>query len=1160
MRPVIRLLRRLAPLLLPAAALAQTTVTYTWTGAGAFVFNKVAIADANLASNWADANAPVSSPTATDLVFGASNGIPSADGVANLDFQTDIAVHGITLNAPAPTYNFGSSYDARIGIGTGGVTINGSNGSLATVSSEIVLLANQTWNITDATLYVHSQIEDDNNPAQLTKTGTGDLALYSSENTFSGGLDVQAGAIYLNSSSTAEGSTVIRGPVGTGTLTLRDGTALRTAPFTEVTLHNAISLGNDVTLGNYTYDNGISLFGDITPLQKDTTVKIGVEGALFIGGAIHDATAGATSMRFTKPAGQYSGNTQFAYYQTPSNPPLAVLSGVNTYTGGTIADGAGVIFYTPDSIPATGNISAVNNGYLSTGFSGGMETILTHITTNDRASFSGSLGFDTNPDLSSTPTTFADNIDLTGFSADHTQFIGLGTRTYATLTGTITPPSGGTYIFGGSDGTLFVQSDLTQPVGIRVQSTNSYDPLVVYFRGNNSTVGAATASSSLINDRSIVVLDSAHALPALGANGVGQFQMDDHAYTGVTENTGLSPTQFIARLSNYASTSILGLDSANSDGRTISDPIDLSGLNFLFLGTTSHVHLTGTIKAPVVADNAHSGRLSLTGVGSKSWLTIDSALQSGNVTSLEIGDMGTTPVERGVVELTSGASTFAGGTQLNSGYLLLGASSTANSDGIISGPLGTGTLNVAGYYGEYLTGIATSSDLTIHNDITFNSGSALQFGAYSTTDKNDPAYRVRSYNNNGLTLNGNLSGTPDELRFVGNGTFTLNGDNRNLTTSELEIGYVNYNNNNSIGSSLYSTPLVIAGSDTALGSANSMVCLSNGADLQFTTSAPVIGSIMGGSPIYSDGGTDRSYITLAAGSTLTINQFTDTSLDATIGGALSGSRNSSTATVATVNAALVKNGTGSLTLNGQNTYTGGTTINGGVLVAGSSTALGTGTVTLHGGRLGLAAGISIGNQLVFTGTGNVLGGTGTFSTPITVDSALTLSPGNSPGTLTFTNNLTFASGGTASFDISDFAGSAGYGWDQILVTTPGTFAISATTLNPFTFQINSWSAANDTLGALTTDFSSPASLALLTAPTAITGLIGDGQAGTSNLVLNTDNFTAYQGGLFTLSVGGANNTQLLLNFTPVPEPSTYALLGLGLLVVGYAAHRRARRS
>lgn len=46
-------------------------------------------------------------------------------------------------------------------------------------------------------------------------------------------------------------------------------------------------------------------------------------------------------------------------------------------------------------------------------------------------------------------------------------------------------------------------------------------------------------------------------------------------------------------------------------------------------------------------------------------------------------------------------------------------------------------------------------------------------------------------------------------------------------------------------------------------------------------------------------------------------------------------------------------------------------------------------------------------------------------------------------------------------------------------------------------------------------------------------------------------------GNFNLTVNGGNN-QLILNFTPVPEPSTYVLVALGAGIIGLAAHRRHR--
>ena len=45
------------------------------------------------------------------------------------------------------------------------------------------------------------------------------------------------------------------------------------------------------------------------------------------------------------------------------------------------------------------------------------------------------------------------------------------------------------------------------------------------------------------------------------------------------------------------------------------------------------------------------------------------------------------------------------------------------------------------------------------------------------------------------------------------------------------------------------------------------------------------------------------------------------------------------------------------------------------------------------------------------------------------------------------------------------------------------------------------------------------------------------------------------GGSFSLSLNNAATT-LTLNFVPVPEPATYALLALGALVVFFTVRRR----
>lgn len=1143
----------LAWALLPAWLAAQST--FTWTGNVTTLTSGSVHARTDAAANWSGGVAPQTSDNAV-LVFNSSTGLAST-GDLDLQLPYSFTVQGMTLNAGMPDVYLYSDDYGTLHLGSGGLTLNGAS-HLLKLGSPIELTANQTWAINDGTIYSFAALSQATTGTSLTKTGTGTLALGSGDSSFSGGLNFQSGTLYLGASSSLSVANVITGPVGSGTLTLGDYTSLRTFTTGDLTLHNAITLGNQVTIGNHTSNQNITLAGAIAPTSTSTTIRSDVDGALFLQGGISNAAGGATSLKFTNA---YEGSTHRLLSGSYGDDvfPVFVLSGTNSYTGATRASDAGVIFLTSGALGQTSSIIA-SDGYVGTGYSGGMEAILAKIT-SPSTTFDGALGFDTNPNTASTPTVFADNVNLAAFAPDNVPgdptsgFWGLGSMTSATLTGTLTPPTGGNYVFGGGSGKLYVQSNLGVPsnstgAGVRVRSSSDNNPLTVWLQGNNSFAG------NLMSDHSIVVLDSATALPNNAS-----FSLDSGAYVGYTEKftaggTGtanvdhtVTPAEFIARLagSAYNSDSILGFDTTATNlpaGRTISDAINLSALNNIFIGTSTHVHLTGTLTAPNALTASSRGRLSATGING-GWLTIESPLLAANVTSLSLGANHSDQHRHGYVELTSGSSTFTGGTTLNSGYLLLGASSTVNGSGTITqGPLGTGTLRVetSSYWNTMPTLAATTSGITLHNNLNFSYGS-LQFGVPFTNASDNPAYPAQSYINNGLTLNGNLTGSASTIAFSGNGTFTLNGSNSSLFASWIQIG-------NSLAEG---SPLVVANTNSALGSTANSIYLGSGADLQFTSAAPSIGNISGGYTLGYDTN-NRSYVALAAGSTLTINQTSNGTLDANIGGTPT---NFSGTNTAAVNASLVKTGNATLTLAGANTYSGTTTVKGGVLLAGSNSAFGTSTIVLDGGGVGATTGIVFTNAITFGAAGGTLAGNGTIASAITAGPNVTIAPGNSPGQLTFTSNLTFASGGVASFDIANFAGSAGSGWDQIVVSSAGSFAITATTANPFTIKINSWSAAADSLGALSTDFSTAASLAILQTSAPITGLIGNGQTGTSNLVLDTSNFTTYQGGLFSLSLSG-DSTALVLNFTPVPEPSTYALLALGLGFIAVAIRRQRR--
>jgi autotransporter-associated beta strand protein len=74
-----------------------------------------------------------------------------------------------------------------------------------------------------------------------------------------------------------------------------------------------------------------------------------------------------------------------------------------------------------------------------------------------------------------------------------------------------------------------------------------------------------------------------------------------------------------------------------------------------------------------------------------------------------------------------------------------------------------------------------------------------------------------------------------------------------------------------------------------------------------------------------------------------------------LGGGGTGSVSGNAALVPNVSGALTKQGAGTVTLTGGNTYTGGTNVNGGALVVGVSGALPTGPVNINNGTLQLAA-------------------------------------------------------------------------------------------------------------------------------------------------------------------------------------------------------------
>ena len=293
----------------------------------------------------------------------------------------------------------------------------------------------------------------------------------------------------------------------------------------------------------------------------------------------------------------------------------------------------------------------------------------------------------------------------------------------------------------------------------------------------------------------------------------------------------------------------------------------------------------------------------------------------------------------------------------------------------------------------------------------------------------------------------------------------------------------------------------------------------------FPTLSPTIGGLGGG-------GTD-AHVSLGNGTFLTVNQASGATFSGQIQGA----------------GGLIKTGPASLTLNAASPYTGGTRIAAGTLGAGTTGALGTGPVALDGptSELHVASGATVANPVIFGASGGTLSGRGTFSSAVTVGANSDLAPGSSVAALSFSAGLTLAPGGRYEVDVQDASGSAGVGWDTTLVT--GTLNFTATLGSPFTIFLRSLDGAGAAGAALNFNPYTFYSWTILSATT----LSGFNAAA---VTLDTAGFLSpVNGGTFSLGTVG---NSLAVNFTPVPEPETWALRVVGLGAAAWT-HRRRRR-
>lgn len=933
--------------------------------------------------------AALSMATSTLLGVGSSETIGSLAGNGTVFLQASSV---LTTGGNNNSTTFAGSLTGLGGLtktGSGTFTLTGTSNFVGTttISGGTLQIGNATTTgtiiggpiVNNASLVFNRSDNIDSSVAisgtgSLTKQGLGTLTLLST-NSYAGGTTISAGILQLGSGSTT-------GSLGTGGVTISTNGTLRSNSSASQTIAGALAgSGSLVQQGTGTtilgaaangYSGTAQIFAGT--LQLGNLTALGTGAVELRGGSLHLANAGV-----------YTNNIN-AF--TADGNVLSTLAGSQVTLTGQFG-GAGTLRLAPgtgstlDIAAATGTAGASTRIIVQSGTvrsqSGILGQILGLDATQTQVDAGATLNFNTRlstiSNLSGAGTILNDGSTTTLRNGTFSGAFG-GTQSLAT-TGNISLSGSSSYTGTTTvqSGTLTIGSDSALGDG-GVGTTTVNSGATLQFSGTPLNIGEALTISGTGNG-------------GIGAIRVAPAGVSGNESTVLTGGVTLAADSTISVADRIALT--ITLSGIALGGSTLTFANEGTGNSSIFVNRaitgTGGVTKTGAGVLTLNGVNTFAGPLTING----GTVALNNELALADTVAVTVGSGSILDV---LATETIGSLTGSGRVILrNTATLTVGGNNTSTTyagtgaDGIVGtgnlAKIGTGTLTLTGSSSFGGTTTISGGTLALQGGAALSDTGQVFVDALGTL-------RVEA----GETIGG--IGGPGSIVLATSGPLVVNAQ-QNLTfggvISQSGVGVIGSFTNRgpatqtiTAAQTFTGQTSVEAGQLALTGSgalASTSISTSTGARLTTDGGALASNAVISHAGILTLSGSETIGSISGTGAISLFNATLSTgnASDATLSGIISGT-----------NGALIKTGTGTLTLSGANTYNGGTTISAGTLVLNQ----------VAGGTIG-AAGTS---QITIASGGNLLSNvTGTLANRFFISSSTDASIGAASGTtLTLTGD------------------------------------------------------------------------------------------------------------------------------------------------------------